>query len=92
MRNWCEVGLERQTFITRIETRRSHSDEWIVTGQSGISHAVPALAGMQYRVRDGRCQSDIEYSTAWRAYGTDRNGLEFDTGTVRRVLGTTGLC
>lgn len=92
--NWCETGMgpESQTFMTWIETRRNPADDWLVASRVGIERRPPLLAGDTYKLRDGRCQADVEYGVAWRASGVDRNGLEFDTKTKREQFGRTDLC
>lgn len=92
--NWCEAGLgpQRQTFITWIETRRHRADDWLVASRSGVSDGIPGPTGQTHDLRDGRCQPDIEYGTAWRAHGIDHEGVPFDTGIVRALFATTGLC
>lgn len=91
--NSCAAGREprSQTFLAWIETRRNSSDKWLVASRSGVSYGLPDPAE-PHHLRDGRCQPDIEYGTAWRAQGTDHNGVAFDTGIMRRLFGATGLC
>lgn len=94
LRNWCEVGLGplSQTFVAWIQARRNPGDRWLVSGRSSPSDLVPDLDGVTHDLDAGRCQTDIEYSAAWRARGVDRNGAPFDTGIVQRLPGRMDLC
>lgn len=92
--NRCDEGLgpQSQDFYTWIETRRSPDDRWLVIGKNGNEHRPPPAGGDTYRLRDGRCQADIEYGVAWRARGADHNGVPFDTEIKRKRFGRTDLC
>lgn len=92
--NWCETGYEpqRQTFLTWIETRRNPADDWLVSSRVGVERRPPPPERDVYRLRDGRCQADVEYGVAWHASGEDHNGVPFDTGIKRNLFGVAGLC
>ena len=79
--------------VRRLPDRLNGSDKWIAVGNTGVEHRPPRTGKPDvFKLRDGRCQADIEYGVAYQTSGVDHKGAAFDTGIMRDLVGVTGLC
>lgn len=90
--HWCDPAPRRLAFTAWIEARRGAGDEWVQVGRSATQFIPAGPKGKKLRVEGGRCQPDVEYSTAWSSEGVDSKGVPFRVKPDSDLFGTTGLC